>query len=285
MNRQPDYKFRFSATSLDAFQEFLDTTAEEFFYQDEGGAWHLNYDEATGSYFFSDEEVQLMARQCLIDKINRVEKKPSEAADKGTALNEIVDCLLENRKPEDGVSVTRLYEWIDGMQTDRVVGLQGEINGFKFPYDLGLCNQIKDYFHGSVCQYLTSAPIETDFGLVELYGYADYVRCNKVYDLKTTKQYKFGKFERKWQKHVYPFALLTSGMCTEISEFEYTCFVLSGGNSRSPLITGMMYPEVYSFDYNSSKALLVEHCNKFCEFLLANKEYITDKKIFGGTTH
>ncbi len=285
MSQQPNYNFRFSATTLDAYQDFLDTKAEEFFYQDESGGWHLNYNELTGDLHYSDEEVQLMAWQNLIDKINRVEQKPSEAADKGTALNEIVDCMLENRKPDERVSVKRLYEWVDGLMTEKVVGLQGEIDGFKFPFDIALCNQIKDYFTGSVCQFQTSAPLMTDYGLVELYGYPDYVRKNKVYDLKTTKQYKFGKFEKKWQKHVYPYALITSGKCTDISEFEYTCFVLSGGYGRSPLITGNMYPEVYSFDYNNSKSLLLEHCNKFCEFLLANKEFITDKKIYGGENH
>ena len=43
----------------------------------------------------------------LIDRINR---KPfdSEAADKGTAFNEVIDCMIENRKSET-VQVEKIY--------------------------------------------------------------------------------------------------------------------------------------------------------------------------------
>lgn len=37
---KPNYAF--SPSLLDAFQRMVDTKAEDFFYQDEAGAWHLN---------------------------------------------------------------------------------------------------------------------------------------------------------------------------------------------------------------------------------------------------
>jgi len=284
MNQQRKFDYRFSATMLDAYEDFLDANAEDFFYQDDAGRWHRNYNEETGEYHFTESEVYELAKKELIDKINRVEFTPSEAASKGTALNEIVDSILEHRKAE-GVTVTRMYEWLDGRQTDKVVGLQAAIDGFTFPFSTTLCREVADYFQGSVCQMFTSAPLQTCYGLVELYGYADYVREDKVFDLKTTKKYNFGKYEKKWQKHVYPYTLITSGKCTDVKAFEYTCYKLSGGNTRTPLIIGERNPEVYTFDYGMSKALLTEHCESFAAFLMDNRALIKDRKIFGGNEH
>lgn len=273
--KQPKYKFY--ASLLDSFTEFLDVKAEEFFYQDDQGAWHVNMNQDTGEMRYTDEEVYQLAKQQLLDMINRVDGEPSEAADKGTALNEIVDCIIEKRKPSQGISVERYYPTTGGAAT----AFSAAIDGFVFNFDINMCKQIANYFNGSVCQAFTSAPLETKYGVVELYGYPDYIRENKVYDLKTTKQYQFGKYEKKWQKHVYPYCLIKSGKCVEVKEFEYTCVKLSGGTSRMPIITGQMYPEVYTFDFEMSEQMLVQHCERFIEFLEQNKDLITDKKIFG----
>ena len=289
MSRQPKYKFY--ASLLDAFQEYMDANPDDYFYQDEQGAWHKNVNDETGEYHLSAEEVDALARQELIDKINRVESEPSEAADKGTAFNEIVDCLIEKRKPSEDIKVTRLCTAPNPVIGSGeaapvgkpvVYGLRAELDGFVFDYDIAFCLFAAEYFSGSLCQVLTSAPLETKYGVVELYGYADYVRENKVYDLKTTKRYDFGKYEKKWQKHVYPYCFIVNGKCTDIKEFEYTCFKLSGGTSRTPLITGQMFPEVYTFDFEKSKVLLTQHCERLIEFLNENRSLITDKKVFGG---
>ena len=126
----------------------------------------------------------------------------------------------------------------------------------------------------------TSATIDTKFGEVELYGYVDELRENKVYDLKTTSRYEFGKYAKYWQRHAYPYTLIESGMCTEINSFEFTAYALKGGTSRTPLITGVQYPEVYQYNHEQSKVLLKEICERFCEFLEDNRSLITNKKIF-----
>ena len=299
MSQQPNIKYRFYASLLDAFTEFLDVKAEEFFYKDENGDWHMNMNQE-GELHYSEEEVYDLAKQELIDKINRVDQGPSEAADKGTAFNEIVDCIvLGKRSTRDDVKIRLLKEYDEVREVGSVSLADGKpdyydywvekvkqpclyagINGFSFYFDIQFAKDAAKYFKGSVCQLLTSAPIETKYGVVELYGYPDYIKENKVYDMKTTKQYQWGKYERKWQKHVYPYTLITSGKCTEVHEFEYTCFKLSGGSSRTPLITGQMFPEVYTFDYETSKRMLQQQCERLIEFLEQNKELITDKKIF-----
>lgn len=306
-------KYRFYATLLDRFQAYLDTQAEDYFYQDEDGGWHKNYSETEDTLHFSQEEVDALLKQELLDAINRVPHEPSEAASKGTALNEIVDCLIHHRNSEnnsviirtirscsDFLSVSkhteddfcRLYKTIEKNGyfneyediTDNPLFLKPIIfascDGFDFYFDIDFCKSVAEYFKGSLSQVFTSATIDTKFGEVELYGYIDELRENKVYDLKTTSRYEFGKYAKYWQRHAYPYTLIESGMCTEINSFEFTAYALKGGTSRTPLITGVQYPEVYQYNHEQSKVLLKEICERFCEFLEDNRSLITNKKIF-----
>ena len=96
---QPNIDYAFSPSLLDAFQRMTDTKVEEFFYKDENGAWHLNWNDAEETLHFSEEEVDALLKQEFIDTVNKVPEPPSEAASKGTAFNEIVDCLVKNCRP------------------------------------------------------------------------------------------------------------------------------------------------------------------------------------------
>lgn len=288
MSKQIDFKFYPSI--LDKFQSFVDMTTEDYFYQDEQGAWHKNYNESTGEYHYSDEEVYELSKQELINAINRV-RAVSEAASKGTAFNELVDALIHNKKSES-LETIRVYYDTNGnylrshvplnQQIFKFVGIEARLDGFQFDFSIDLIKEAADYLKGSLSQVYTSAIIETKYGNVELYGYIDELRHNKVYDLKTTKKYEFGKYSKYWQRHLYPYCLIESGACTEIESFEFTCYQLSGGTEKTPMITGKKYPEVYNYNHEQSKALLKAHCERFIEFLEENKELITDKKIFGG---
>lgn len=68
-----------------------------------------------------------------------------------------------------------------------------------------------------------------------------------MYDIKTTSRYEFGKYSDGWQRHVYPYCLISSGLVKDIDSFEYTAYHLKGGTSRTPLITGVQYPELYKY--------------------------------------
>lgn len=307
-------KYKFYPTLLDKFQTYLDTQVEDYFYQDEQGKWHKNYNEADETLHFSQEEVDALLKQELLDAINKVPHEPSEAASKGTALNEVVDCLIHHRNSENESVVIRTIksgrELFDAMnmtsmrlanQQDGIVSISpnrdlphceelcrkaistfiyANVDCFEFLFDIPFCKSIAEYFKGSLSQVYTAATLETKYGEVELYGYIDELRENKVFDLKTTSRYEFGKYAKYWQRHVYPYTLIESGACTEINSFEFTAYVLKGGTSRTPLITGVQYPEVYQYDHEQSKVLLKDICERFIEFLEENRELITNRKIF-----
>ena len=292
-------KYRFYPTLLDRFQSYLDTQVEDYFYQDEQGKWHKNYNEADETLHFSQEEVDALLKQELLDAINRVPHEPSEAASKGTALNEIVDCFIHKRKSDNEDIVIKSLKGFDVKKefgcTDEVGKpiyydywfehvkkpcIYAGLDGFDFYFDIDFCKSIAEYFKGSLSQVFTSATLNTKYGEVELYGYIDELRENKVYDLKTTSRYEFGKYSKYWQRHVYPYTLIESGVCTGINSFEFTAYALRGGTSRTPLITGVQYPEVYQHDHGKSRSSLKDICERFIEFLEENRKLITDKKIF-----
>ena len=288
MNQQVKYKFYPSI--LDKFQSFIDFSLEDYFYQDEQGGWHKNYNESTGEYRYSHSEVYEMAKQELINSINRI-RIVSEAANKGTAFNELVDAMVNNRK-SDTVKTNRVYKDEVGCLfisptpiKGELIGIEAIIDEMSFIYDINLLKEASMYFKDSLNQLYTSATIETRYGLVELYGYIDELKGNKVYDIKTTKKYEFGKYEKYWQRHVYPYCLIESGDCTDIHSFEFACYQLSGGTERNKVITGKKYPEVYNYNHEQSKALIKAQCERFIEFLEENRELITDKKIFGGNNN
>lgn len=78
-------KFRFYAILLDAYQNYLDSDIIWSKY------WGWSEDPP-----HTPEEFKKIQFQSLIDRINRV-SFDSEAADKGTAFNEVIDCMVLHR--------------------------------------------------------------------------------------------------------------------------------------------------------------------------------------------
>lgn len=284
------YAYKFTPSLLQAFQDYLDS---EMLYEKFYG-----FSEEPSLTFQEYEDKQLKE---LIDRINRVPFE-SEAADRGSALNEIVDCIvLKTTSTRDDIVVQSLssfeklcengawdmvenkplaYEqWFETIRQPCIYARKGD---HEFYFDVAFCKGVAEYFKGSLCQIYTEAPIETDRGTVLLYGYPDYVRGNVVYDMKTTSKYEFGKYSKYWQQHLYPWTLIESGKCTDIEAFEFTAFAMKGGSAKSPLISGVMYPEVYTYDHKVSTRMLRGICTQFADFLEAHRSEITDKKIFGG---
>lgn len=294
-------KYMIYPSLLDRFQKVVDVEKD---FED-----FMNDDDEAG-YKVSLEEMTAQREQDLLDAINRVPHDPIEKADKGTCFNEIVDRLILNAKTgrEDVTIKSRkagaTYYTSSGNQSyiempkdcDREsfeawaklfgakpVGghIEAKMNDFTFRFDLGLCLGAKIYFDKAIPQHRCEATIDTTYGSVLLYGYADEIRRDIVYDIKTTSIYGFGKFEHAWQKHLYPYCLVKSGESVSISEFEYTVYKLSGGTPTNPIITADMYRERYDFDFSESERKLRQVCERFIEWLEAHKDKITDKKIFG----
>ena len=266
-------KYRIYPSLLDKFEAYLraDEEAESFF----------NIDNETGEYKKSPEQVEAELKQSLIDAINRVPFS-SEAADKGTAFNALIDMAIHN---EPHVPTEQApYSIIGDRETNTVqvtfpATEQAPMRNFLF--DRSWVIEQAKYFAGSISQLYVSAILPTQYGDVELYGYIDELKRDVVYDIKTTSSYSFGKYEHGWQRYVYPYCLIASGQMESVSAFEYTAFQLKGGSSRNPLISGTRYPEYYTYNHEMTIKLLTGFAERFIEFLEENKELITDKKIFG----
>ena len=250
---------------LDKFQRLLDTEQE----------FESSFNEGEDGYKQSFEELYAANEQALLDAVNRVDKGPIEAADKGTAFNEIVDCIIHNRKSSRDDLVIESYE-------EPVWGqcIRASINGFEFLYDTGFCKSAARYFWGAASQVRTEAILPTKYGDVLLYGYIDELRGQTVYDIKTTKSYDSAeKYANGWQRRVYPYCLTASGDA-QIKDFEYTCYQLQGGGVRSPLINGEQFRERYPYNHAQATAELQTVCEGLIEWLEEHREQITDKKIF-----
>ena len=258
-------RYKISPSLLDKFQSFLDAdqAVEEW--------WNI---DSEGEYKETADEMSDRLERELLDAVNRVPREPIEAADKGTCFNEVIDCLVAGRKCE--------YEGMDihSEKGAEIPVIVANLNGFEFRFDMQTCMKVAGYFKGAISQHLCSAVLPTRYGDVELYGYADEIMGDMVFDIKTTGRYEFGKFGKGWQRHVYPYCLVASGEVQSVTAFEYTAVLLKGGTSRTPVISGEMYPEVYTYNHAESERMLRNVCERFIEWLEAHREQITDKKIF-----
>ncbi len=248
-------KYLIYPTILDGFQSYLNAEKNwELFY---GGSEDPKY---------SVEEYEAMQKQELIDRINRVPFE-SEAADRGTAFNEVVDCMILCRNTErEDMQITSLKD-------QGVIHVQ--FKGQTFVYPIALCREFADYFKGAVPQVRTEGVLQTKYGPVLLYGYIDELMPLSVHDIKTTAKYNAFKFRNHWQHIVYPYCLHQEG--SKIDLFEYN--VVQWGS------TNETFTEPYNFDLTRDTERLLNHCERFIEFLENNRNFITDKKIFNQLNH
>lgn len=184
------------------------------------------------------------ALQELVDKINRIPFY-SEAAAKGTAFNKIVDIAIDKGIPDNVVSFSE--------------------DGFKFP--ASLVAELQQILYGAIPQYKASTQIQTKFGIVEIYGYIDYLLLDKAIDLKCTGSFEIGKYKNSMQRHVYPICLADEGI--EVDEFE---FLVTDYKS--------IFREGYGVDLKQSKQAIINTCEELINFLHIKRDLITDKKIF-----
>ena len=245
-------RFRFYASLLDAFQQYLDSDI----------IWekYWGYSETPPH---TPEEFRQQQFQSLIDRINRVHYE-NEAVDRGTAFNEVIDCMVENRGT-DKVKVEKLLN--NGM----VAALNATYNNRTFCFPMPLVREVSDYYKGALTQQYVQAVLPTMFGDVLVYGFIDYVLPFLICDLKTTGRYSVGDFKNHWQHIVYPYAMMENG--SKVFDFEYN--VVEFGKSYYNT-----YTESYSFVPERDVPKLTQHCEDFIRFLQQNRELITDKKIF-----
>lgn len=154
------------------------------------------------------------------------------------------------------------------IKSDRQSGIiKVDYKQWTFVFPLSICLEFSRYLQGAFTQQFVQADLDTQKGKVLLYGYIDELLPFKIVDIKTTSKYQSFKYRNNWQHIVYPYCLIESGNL--VSEFEYAVTDFKD-----------TYSEVYIFDIDNDTRRLINHCEHFIEFLEANKERITDKKIF-----
>lgn len=226
--QQRPQMYKFYATLLDSFQYFLSSDSDT-------------------------------ATEELLDKINRVPFE-SEAADRGTAFNELVDLFLhDDRLRSIQYPVTELIE-------HKFQNRQGKIYDFTFPYSI--IKQFTDRLEGYYSQLRTESILKTSKGDVLLYGVIDEIGQDDVTDIKTSGRYEFPKFLHAWQHRVYPYCLNQNGI--KVDRFTYRITDFSN-----------YYEEVYPYNHERATAELVSICERFIDFVEMNRNKISDKKIFG----
>lgn len=244
-------KYNVYATLLDGFQDYLNSSDVYNEY------WGFSENPSK-----TQEEFEAEQYQGLLDRINRV-PFDSEAADKGTAFNEVVDCIIDGRTSEK-------MDIASNSESNTITVL---FNGRTFVFPL---RQTAEYargkFKGALTQVYTQGILPTKYGDVMLYGYIDELMPFSVHDIKTTGKYRTGKFRRHWQKVVYPYCLNTEG--NNVTDFVYNVVVWGYMGSFDT------FDEPYTYVPERDIKLLTDHVESLIEFIEANRDKITDQKIF-----
>lgn len=219
----------------------------------------------------------------LIQKLCRVHTEPSYAASKGTALNNCVDAVIMGK----AVDLT-LAQWESGEETESGVFRTGtpeapelatKVDGFAFRFSEELVLDLADHVGDAVCQPFLSSTVDTEYGEVELYGFADYVNRDTIYDLKSTAAYTAGKYRKHWQHRIYPLIAVKSGKMERVHEFQY--LVVEFGKSVKMPFDGSVFSESYMGA--ASEAEVVRYLEfYFLPWLEMKRPLITNDRVFGG---
>lgn len=257
---QSKSNFCFYASLLDAFQNYLDTEQ----------IWEKYWGHSEDPKFTCDE----YADKQFVELINRINRVPftNDAVEKGTALNNMVDMLIDGQKDNGQFLIEEDDEKQKMIIREREIVVDDEGNPsetFKNERSF-LMPMVKDfveYYQGALKQYFVKGVLDTCFGDVELYGFIDYLMPFSYHDMKTTRSYSAGSYKTHWQHIVYPFAGYQCGLNIERFEYNVTNFKDT-------------FTEVYMFKPERDVPRLRNMCEMFINFLLNHKDLITDEKIF-----
>lgn len=239
------------------------------------------------------EEFEQKQYQSLLNSINRVPIpwEETEAMDRGSAFNEVVDCMILGKKSEK-MAIERVYEPIFGMAdagvglrpnlqitgyTTKVVAVKATYNNRTFTFPISLCREFAAYLTDADVQMRVDAILPTKYGKVLLYGYADAVMPFSIHDIKTTSRYAVGKYRHNWQHIVYPYCLAQMGVSA--TAFEYNVAKLQ--TNKDGAVTGCeTFTETYNYNPATDYPRLVDVVERLIEFLEVNRDKITNSKIF-----
>lgn len=243
--------YRVSPSLMDSFHNYVnaDTIWEQYWGQSDNPSKTL--DE------FRKESFESFINHC--NKVSTV----SEAASKGTAFNDIVDCLVHGTKPPFPV---------ERIKDGDVEKYRCELDGFAFDFDVALCVRFAKMYDGALSQAYVEAPINTSYGIVELHGYIDELMPIKVCDIKTTGSYYFGKFRDHAQHLVYPYCLTCDGC--NITRFDYDIVEIPRSGPYK------VYQETYMYDHERDSKRIKEWLEDMIYVMENNKHLINNPRLF-----
>lgn len=185
----------------------------------------------------------------IINKINRVKTDMPEAAKKGVAFEACVNNLIKTGTVNHPLMQGEFFEK-DGFH-------------FKGPVVLRIAKKLQN---AKKLQEYIQANVQTPAGLIKVYGFIDFSYDDMYVDLKTTASYKRDKYAINNQHKCYPLLNQLNG--GKVDKFNY-------------LVTDFndMYIEPYVFT-KSLQDEFIFNLVEFTEFLEANRDIITDTKIF-----
>lgn len=252
-------RYQIYPSLLDAFQRYLDSELD---------AESFSNINAEGDYKLSADELADRRKQELLARINRV-PFTNEAVERGKAFNALIDHSIGAWNKQIIVHYDEQLEIVEVIFNDKI-----------WWFDSELCREVARGLHGATCQPYAEKVLDTKYGEVLLYGYADYIMQDRILDLKTTASYSFGKYERGWQRFVYPYIFSD---LMQVRSFVYLPVLMReklDNRINAPICVGTPYEEEYTCTENDT-ATLRNMVERFVEFLEANRDFITDKKIFG----
>ena len=229
--------YRISPSLMNAFGNWLN--ASEIYERYWGSS---NAPALTEQEFVEKQKAELLAY------INKEPQPLNEAADRGTCLNEIVDCLI-GAEPNPSV-------WWDKVNGD----YEAERNGFHFVFDAQLVEDIQLFMRNGIPQYHLSnvySPAGCNYS-INLHGYADYIFPTQIWDLKTTNKYEGEKYMNNWQRFVYPvIALDREDMmrCDFFGFYAVECHIPTNGTK----IIGRAWKETYDVNIADMRSKIMEY--------------------------
>lgn len=243
--------YNFYPTLLNCFQDYLDS--DNVWYQ----YWGRSRSPKKTIEGFKREKFQI-----LLDTINKVPGESNIYADKGTAFNELIDCMIEGRNSMKMI-----------IQSDRKNGnIIVKYMNYTFHFPLKECVEAADYFRGAKCQVKVDSTVQTNLGDVHLSGYIDQLRSPVAFDMKTVKKYEPDKFIRNWQHSVYLHCLNQAGLI--VNEFIYKVYVMDEVGKILEI-----HEESYIYNRRDLSSILF-FSERLISFIEEHRKLITNNKIF-----
>lgn len=236
-------RYRFFATLLDRFQDYLDNE----------DTWERLWGNSENPSK-SAAEYEQEALGTLIDCVNR-KHYYNEFVARGTALNDIVD----------------LYSSLDRHATLDTVTSGPDEEGKTYSFPSWLIEKLASHVRNGLQQCFLRGTLHTNAGDVELYGFPDYIMPDRIVDLKTTSRYTVGKYRKGWQRIVYPYLAQKDNSGVDMFEYYAVEFGKSGIN---------VFSEAYIYRPETDITRLRLHCEELAAFCEENRSIITNKKIF-----